>query len=104
MTGAGYIFLGFALPQLYGLLAYLLWHTCGKTSTAHRLGTVLPAVAFVGVLWCYVDATGDVQRGGLVRATVYYAGLLAVLLAGVCVHLIFAFVLHAVLRRTVDPV
>ena len=104
MTGFDYIFLGFALPQLYGLFAYLLWHTCGKASTAHRLGSVLPAVAFVGVLWCYVAATGDVTRGGLVRTTVYHAGLLAVLLAGVCAHLIFAFVLHAVLRHTVDPV
>lgn len=104
MSRIDYIFLGFALPQLYGLFAYLLWHTCGKTSTAHRLGSVLPAVAFVGVLWCYVAATGGEQGGGVVRAAVYYAGLLAVLLAGVCAHLIFAFVLHAALRRTVDPV
>ncbi len=104
MTRIEYIFLGFALPQLYGLFAYLLWHTCGKTSTAHRLGSVLPVVAFVGELWCYVVATADAQSSGLIHTIVYDVGLLVAALAGVCVHLIFAFVLHAVLRRTVDPV
>ncbi len=104
MTRFDFIFLGFVLPQLYGLFAYLLWHTCGKTSTAHRLGSTLPAVAFVGELWCYFVAARDVQNSGLIRTIAYDVGLLAVLLIGICVHLIFAFVLHAVLRRTVDPV
>ena len=104
MTRIDYIFWGFALPQLYGLFAYLLWHTCGKTSTAHRLGSVLPVIAFVGELWCYVVATRDAQTGGFIHTIVYDVELLVVLLVGICIHLIFAFVLHAVLRRTLDPI
>ncbi len=62
-----------------------------------------PAAAFVGALWCYVVTTDDAQKGGLIYTIVYDLGLLALLLFGICAHLIFAFVLHAVLRRTVDP-